>query len=284
MIFCNARYTPPPASMLFTPPVIGVFVLLAVIVIVAVVMNNRSPPPSATACGGDSDCTAPQKCQAGYCAAPVCSPPCSGGLTCQADGTCAVPPPPPGSCTDDTQCTFPQVCLSGSCGQRPKLQPTCSPPCVPPLTCQAGGTCALPCTPVACTDQYICQNNTCVSPNAPLSRCTDQQEAQFYRVKNAGSELNPGACTITSDGKRLHFVNAYAEQNGQILIPGLGAADCQARCDTLGESGCVGWATNNGANGVNNCKIFPSDIPRYLQGDANWSVDVSARVVNTPHQ
>jgi hypothetical protein len=241
------------------PPLIGVIILVAVIV-VAVVAKNRSPSP------------------------PVCSIPCTAPQICQADGSCAVPPPPPGSCTDDTQCVFPKVCLSGLCSVRPPPpQSTCSPSCVPPQTCQAGNTCALPCTPVPCTGQYICRNNTCVSPNMPLSRCTDQQEAQFYRVQNAGSGLNPGACTITEDGK-LHFVNAYAEQNGQIEFQGLSAASCQAKCDSLGEPGCVGWATNNGANGVNNCRIFPSDIPRSIQGDPNWSVDVSARVVNTPHQ
>jgi len=265
------------------PPLIGVIILVAVIV-VAVVAKNRSPSPPA--CSSNSDCTAPQTCQAdGTCASPVCSIPCTAPQICQADGSCAVPPPPPGSCTDDTQCVFPKVCLSGLCSVRPPPpQSTCSPSCVSPQTCQAGNTCALPCTPVPCTGQYICRNNTCVSPNMPLSRCTDQQEAQFYRVQNAGSGLNPGACTITEDGKRLHFVNAYAEQNGQIEFQGLSAASCQAKCDSLGEPGCVGWATNNGANGVNNCRIFPSDIPRSIQGDPNWSVDVSARVVNTPHQ
>jgi hypothetical protein len=70
------------------PPLIGAIILVAVIV-VAVVAKNRSG--KSPACATDSDCTPPQKCQAGTCAAPSCPTPCTGGQICKADGTCGAP-------------------------------------------------------------------------------------------------------------------------------------------------------------------------------------------------
>jgi hypothetical protein len=198
---------------------------LAVGLVVAGLLGITGPPAEAARCTKQSPCPECQKCKKhkckpvngilctgggtctnGVCTAPsACTPACTGGKACQANGTCACPPNKP-HVEPDQNCdsTCRECCIDSHCNPGRHCDNALGGVCVCPNQqhdCDGDGVCWSCCTDQDCAaygqapaDGFICTAQRACRCTAGTSACRKAGGIGEFCADLQADELNCGEC------------------------------------------------------------------------------------------